>query len=469
MGWRLTMRCPDAPGLSVGTCLVTAVLSVTACGTATDDVAVPVAARDPSTDTRPAPAPDVSASAPGSDVSAPSEEPSSRRPGDTSAEPDPDATSVTTTVAASTAPSTTGRPTASTTTSTTITSTTTVPPVASTTTIAATVTTVPTTTVAATITLPLPPPPDRVLSDPFLHASNAAFDRLARAPGASMTITRGGQIVFSRASGQTIDGQPATGDSPMVVASVSKLVVALAVARLHEQGRIDAYGPVPWGDIGLSPNPAWNDVTVRELLDHTSGLPTARSSWFTGEGGCRDHVPSLLTPPPQGHRGTWVYSNGNYCLLGLLVEQRTGLPLDQALQQLVFDPVGAGGVHLTSGGLQLGDVPHSEGVERLSRLGGAGTVVVSTDDTALAFGRLTPTDLWVLQPPGVFTDQYGWGHTGTVDGAKSCIWVLDGGDTVVSATIAGNTVSTGGDVCDIIVPAIATDLGIGSARPGRTP
>jgi CubicO group peptidase (beta-lactamase class C family) len=332
----------------------------------------------------------------------------------------------------------------------------------------------PTTTVSPTTAPPttLSPPdlPERMLSDPSFGATAAAFDRLARAnPGASLTVVRGGDVVFSRASGVAIDGQPATGDMPMVVASVSKIVVAMAIARLHEQGRIDVFGPFPWADLGLDPNDGWGDVTIRDLLDHRSGLSKARYSWFTGEGTCRDYVPSLLTSPPNGDRGRWVYSNGNYCLLGLLVEQRTSEPLDVALQQLVFDPVGANGVHLTTDGLQPGDQPHTDGVERLSRLGGAGTLIVSTDDTAMMLGRMTAADRSILQAPGVFTDQYGFGHTGTVDGAKACIWVLEYGTTVVSATIAGNSVSSGGGVCDVVVPAVASDLGFGSAKPNRTP
>ena len=330
-------------------------------------------------------------------------------------------------------------------------------------------TTVPPTTVPPT-TLAPPALPERILSDPSFGATAAAFERLARDnQGASLTVVRGGDVVFSRGSGATIDGQPATGDTPMVVASVSKIVIALAIARLHVQGLVDVLGPVPWAELGLDPNAAWADVTIRELLDHESGLSKARYSWFTGEGTCRDYVPSLLTSPPNGDRGRWVYSNGNYCLLGLLVEQRTGAPLDVALQQLVFDPVGANGVHLTYGGLQPGDQPHADGVERLSRLGGAGTLIVSTDDTAMVLGRMTPADRMILQPPGVFTDQYGFGHTGTVDGAKACIWVLEDRATVVSATIAGNSVSSGGGVCDIVVPAVASDLGFGSAKPDRTP
>lgn len=360
-------------------------------------------------------------------------------------------------VPASTMPPSTTTATSTTSSTTTPTTTTTEPPPA-------------TTTTEPAPTIPPPEPPGRVIADPAFTATNAAFDRFARSNAAtSVSVVRGGEIIYTRAAGRTIDDQEATGDSPMVVASVSKIVVAIAVARLHQQGALDVFAPVPWTDIGLAPHPAWSDVTVRELLDHRSGLAKARFSWFTGAGTCRDYVPTLLSAPPLGHRGTWVYSNGNYCLLGLLVAQRTGLALDVALQQLVFDPVGVTGVHLTDGGLQPGDLPHREGVERLSRLGGAGTLIVSTDDTAMALGRLTPADFEILQAPGVFTDQYGFGHTGTVDGAKACVWLLEFGRTVVSATIAGNSVSSGGGVCDAVVPAIATDIGVWAGPPDRTP
>jgi CubicO group peptidase (beta-lactamase class C family) len=333
----------------------------------------------------------------------------------------------------------------------------------------------PTTTTTTTTTVPpstlwLPVQPETEPANPFFGAANEAFERLGQAnTGASLTVVRGGQIVLSRGSGQTLDGQEATGDTPMVIASVSKIVVAMGVARLHQQGVVDIAAPVPWDDIGLAANPSWYDVTIRELLDHQGGLAKARFSWFTGNGDCRSHVTTLLQPAPNQNRGDWVYSNGNYCILGLLLEQRTGLPLDQALQSLVFDPIGESGVHLTDDGLLPGDQPHPEGVDRLSRLGGAGTLIVSTDDTALLLGRMTPQDAAVLQPTGVFTDQYGFGHTGTVDGAKACIWVLEGGVTVVSATIAGNSVSTGGGVCDMVVPAVGLDLGINAGRPDRTP
>jgi hypothetical protein len=67
-------------------------------------------------------------------------------------------------------------------------------------------------------------------------------------------------------------------------------------------------------------------------------------------------------------------------------------------------------------------------------------------------------------------DQYGWGHTGTLDGAKGCAWVVDAGRTVVVALVAGQRPSTGGGVCDRLVPALVADLGLPAlGEPVRLP
>lgn len=301
--------------------------------------------------------------------------------------------------------------------------------------------------------------------------TTAAFDALAQVNDAvSMTVMRDGATVFARATGTTIDGAPATANSPMVVASVSKLVTAYTLAALAQAGMVDVAEPVPWDALGLSPDPGWANVTVRELLDHTSGMPVVRESWFSGIGDCGSSLPALVATPPAPHRGEWTYSNGNYCAIGELIERITGDSLAWAAQRLVFDPLGRVGVHLTTDGLLRGDVPHGEVVERLSRLGGAGTFVVSTDDLTAMLGATTAEDFETLAPPGIMTDQYGWGHTGTIDGAKACAWVLESGRTVVAVTVAGNVPNTGGQVCDLVVPAVALDVGIGSGeRPIRSP
>jgi D-alanyl-D-alanine carboxypeptidase len=257
----------------------------------------------------------------------------------------------------------------------------------------------------------------------------------------------------------------------MVVASVSKLVTAVLVARLDEGAQLDLDAPVPWEVAGLVPHPGWTDVTVRELLHHTSGMPVVRRDWFVrGGGDCRSFLPALLAEPPQAHRGRWTYSNGNYCALGLLVEGFTATTLDAAAQRYLFDPLGASGIHATTAGLRPGDVAYTPGVDRLARLGGAGNLVVSTDDLALLLASMTPTDRRSITWPGVFADQYGWGHTGSVDGAVSCAWVLEEGRTVVVTSVAGSRPGTGGGVCDRVLPALAVDLRLPvSGEPERRP
>jgi CubicO group peptidase (beta-lactamase class C family) len=198
-------------------------------------------------------------------------------------------------------------------------------------------------------------------------------------------------------------------------------------------------------------------------------MPVVRPAWFDGDIDCATFLPYLLVQPPTATRGRWTYSNGNYCALGLLVEHASGLPLDQAVRSILFDPLGFSGVHLTTDGHQPSDVRYEPGLDRLSRLGGAGAFIVSTDDVAAALASTTLTDLETLTWPGVIVDQYGWGHTGSVDGAASCAWVLEGGRTVVAGTVAGGSPATGGALCDRVVPAVATDLGVGAGRPDRSP
>ena len=333
-----------------------------------------------------------------------------------------------------------------------------------------TTTTLPATTTTppiASSTIPLPPDPQ---VDAEMTQTNTAFDALARNNAvASLTVQRDGEILLSQASGTLVDGTPATSDSPMLVASVSKVITAFMIAKLEQRGDISMAQPMPWSLMGIPTHPGWADVTVREVLDHTSGMPVARNSWSGGPGDCRSYLPFAVNAAPQQHRGEWRYSNGNYCALGLLAETLTALPLDAAAQELVFDPLGRDGVHTSTGGLLPTDATHSGSVARLSRLGGAGVFIVSTADLAAMIGSVSTLDLDTIQPPGIFVDQYGWGHTGTLNGAVSCLWLLDGGRTAIAATIAGSSPSTGGGICDRVVPAVANDLGLGQGRPSRTP
>ena len=353
------------------------------------------------------------------------------------------------------------------------------PSTATTSTIAAATATTPTfplassTTTATTSTTKMTVPVIEVLapSDPTFAQTNALFDALAANNlGVAVSVAHRGEIAFERAAGPTVAGDKATASSPMVVASVSKLLTSLAVGRLAAIGALDLDAPMPWEAMGIPTESSWLNVTPRELLRHSAGMPVARRDWFVWGGGtCREFLPSLLVEPPTGTRGEWEYSNGNYCALGLLIEHITGYSAVDSVDGIVLGPNALNGVHSTEAGL-LGDhLAHPRPVERLTRLGAAGTFVVSMNDLAIAFSQLSAVDLAHLRQPAAYADQYGIGHTGTIQGAKACTWSLDEGTTAISIAISGDSVFSGGQLCNLALPALARDLGMPDPKPRRFP
>ncbi|HEU5211646.1 MAG TPA: serine hydrolase domain-containing protein [Gaiellaceae bacterium] len=118
------------------------------------------------------------------------------------------------------------------------------------------------------------------------------------------------------------------------IASVTKTFVATVVLQLVAEGALDLDGRAP----GL-------DATVRQLLNHTSGLADAYTMQELIE--LRpDRTPRALAaitlgkprlfPPGEG----WSYSGSNYVMLGLLVEDVTGSSVRQALAERIFEPLG---------------------------------------------------------------------------------------------------------------------------------
>ncbi|MEX0846777.1 MAG: serine hydrolase domain-containing protein [Ilumatobacteraceae bacterium] len=299
----------------------------------------------------------------------------------------------------------------------------------------------------------------------------AVADLSAGNASVSVSVRRVGVEPFDMALGVRNDGAPADSSTPFVLASVSKLLTAVAVARLVEDARITEDDPVPWSAMGIAHDPAWDSVTVRELIDHTGGMPVNQRSWLDDPSPCSVPLEEALAGPPTGTRGTWRYSNGNYCALGLLVEHLSGLTMGDAVSELVLAPAGVlDGPYLARDDERPTAAPYPRGVARLLRLGGAGEWLASSSDVADVVAAITPTDRAVVRYPGLMVDQYGWGHTGTLDGAKTCAWVIDADRTVVVALVAGERPGTGGGVCDRLLPALAADLGLPAlGKPVRFP
>ena len=131
------------------------------------------------------------------------------------------------------------------------------------------------------------------------------------------------------------------------IASVTKAFVSVVILQLEAEGRLDVDDPVEKYLPTVVPN--GGAITLRELMNHTSGLFNyTDDDAFTNDpfaSFSRTWTPQQLLAVAFAHpanfaSGTnWSYSNTNYVVLGLVVEAVTGKPLGQVLQERIFTPL----------------------------------------------------------------------------------------------------------------------------------
>jgi CubicO group peptidase (beta-lactamase class C family) len=177
----------------------------------------------------------------------------------------------------------------------------------------------------------------RARADEILRASYPADG-----PGAVVVITRGGRTLYTAGRGLA-DGEARTPIGPQTVfrfGSITKQFTAAAILQLVEQGRISLDDPISrfFPDY---PQPAAS-VTVRQLLNHTSGIQsyTAIPGWMVEANTARPHSTAEMMAlvrdlPPRTPPGeAWAYNNSGYVLLGAIIEQVTGRPWYRAVERM---------------------------------------------------------------------------------------------------------------------------------------
>ena len=104
-----------------------------------------------------------------------------------------------------------------------------------------------------------------------------------RVPGLALAITRGDEVIYLKGYGTAGDGDPMTPDTQLYVASLSKGFTALAVMQLVEEGKIGLDEPVRayLSDFTTNDRRLSDQITVRELLNQTSGLSDAGFPAYT--------------------------------------------------------------------------------------------------------------------------------------------------------------------------------------------
>lgn len=164
----------------------------------------------------------------------------------------------------------------------------------------------------------------------------------------SYLVARKGKTVFAGAFGDAGDqaGTPLTVDSAFDIGSISKQFTAFAVLRLAAEGRLALDTRV----VRYLSDFPYPDVTVAQLMSHSSGLPDAMPYYTKRlrQGGgkpvtgadivsvlAETRMPAVAAPGAQ-----FKYSNTGYMVLATLVERVSGMPFAVYLERRFFKPLG---------------------------------------------------------------------------------------------------------------------------------
>ena len=180
------------------------------------------------------------------------------------------------------------------------------------------------------------------------HQLDSLFNELDRQHilNGNVLIAEKGKIIFQRSLGYAdLEQQKQNTDhSRFQIGSVSKIFTAVAILQLKEQGKLKLEDHI----VSYFPDFPYPEVTIYELLAHTSGIPDKEEVFlpiieresgriFTND----DIIPAMkaLNKPVAFTPGSqWRYCNMGYALLALLVEKICQMPFGDYLKQYIFSP-----------------------------------------------------------------------------------------------------------------------------------
>lgn len=214
--------------------------------------------------------------------------------------------------------------------------------------------------------------------------------------GAVGLLAHDGVIVDQYATGQALRYSDAAGpelpadqqvpmraDTIFDMASITKLFTSIAVMQLVEAGLIDLSAPVA-RYLPEFATKGKQDVTVEQLLTHTSGLdadPTP--SLWQGYSDIPSRRKAVLDSPLVHRPGTtYLYSDINLMTLGFLVEQLTGSTLDEVVHDRIARPLG------------MSDTGYSPPASKLDRI--AATEYETNPPRGLVRGQVHDENAWAL-------------------------------------------------------------------------
>lgn len=165
----------------------------------------------------------------------------------------------------------------------------------------------------------------------------------------SFLVAKNGQIIFEKYNGfaNKNEGTKITAETPVQIASVSKVLTATAILKLVNAGKIDLDQKV---NTILKTFP-YEECTIRMLLSHRTGMRNYayftdrdKSIWDRHNQLTNKDILNILATKDIGleaKTGTrFSYCNTNYAMLALIIEKITGLSYKEAMSEMIFKPLG---------------------------------------------------------------------------------------------------------------------------------
>ncbi|KAF1717673.1 serine hydrolase [Pseudoxanthomonas yeongjuensis] len=225
----------------------------------------------------------------------------------------------------------------------------------------------------------------------FVERMRQEFD----VPGVAIGIVQDGKVVMSQGFGVRQLGKPGKvdGDTRFMIASNTKALTTLMLAKLVDAGKLDwnARAEDVYPDFKLGDAATTDQVLVKHLICACTGVPRQDYEWlFDGEKQTPKTVMATLgtMQPTSGFGELFQYSNPMAAAAGYIGGQvaypgtELGAGYDQAMQALVFDPLGMRNTTFDYARAQTGDyaAPHGYDIEHQVEVMGMGlndTIVAS--------------------------------------------------------------------------------------------
>ena len=238
---------------------------------------------------------------------------------------------------------------------------------------------------------------------------------------------------------------PADPHSLFKIASISKLYIAVAAAKLVNDKRLSLdktladYLPDLIGRIENA-----DQITLRMMLQHRSGLPNFTDDpefpWFDPPSELPDYLEFALDKPADFNPDTrYRYSNTNYLLIGNILDQALGYSHHQFINEEILNPLRLTHTfnllsevnleELVSGyGYYTG---HEGDLKELDYISPGGSMVATAQDVGIFLRALNDGTLLSVEEQAIYSSIYEYGHTGLLPGYQSIARYHKDIDTVV--------------------------------------